>query len=226
MKKLLTLLIITTILACSDSESDLPFVSEQYRSCNERLLVCPESVGDYCLFGFKWGENNDFDATGVEAIGPQLSGGVVSYSFQEGDITVSNHRQENVPTLTFSDLPCEQELIRKALEEWSSVADLKFVEMPDNSESDIQVFVAEVSTGGNGFPNMTSSVCRELSGHMILSPSYTQDCDRFYLYVLHELGHVMGLGHSSGDNIMGAISTRHQGLQPGDIKGMQQIYGE
>ena len=57
-------------------------------------------------------------------------------------------------------------------------------------------------------------------------PDFTDDCQVFSAYVLHEIGHVLGLEHSLRENIMGSIRRSLVGLQEGDIEGIQKIYGE
>jgi len=179
------------------------------------------------LFGFKWGDGNDFSSTGNDVTGPQLAGGIVSYSFQETPTVVSNHRQIDVPTLSIDALPaCAKEIIRESFIDWANAANIQFEELSDDADSDIKIFVAPVTTCGNGFPNYPTSPCSEIAGHLILSPNFTTSCDIFRPYVLHELGHVLGLGHSSGDNVMGSISMNRDGIQEGDIAGIRQIYGE
>jgi len=79
-------------------------------------------------------------------------------------------------------------------------------------DSDIKIYVADITTRGNGFPNLTSSLCQQLTGHLILCPNFTIDCRIFHLYVLHKLGHVLGLGHASSESVMAAISGRFDGL--------------
>ena len=106
------------------------------------------------------------------------------------------------------------------------MANIQFEELPSDSDSDIKIFVADIISNGVGFTNFDVAPCIDLAGQITLDPGYTDDCELFYLYVLHELGHVLGLGHSSQDNIMGLISTTFDGLQEGDIEGLRQIYGE
>ena len=233
MKYIVYLLIIISTFSCSGSDDDngvlccsVPVEENPFEICNSSLPTC-DFEGEYCLFGFKWGEGNDFANTGLDAEGPKISGGTISFSFQELPNMVSNHRQLDFPTVSFDELPgCAKELIRESFEDYSRVADIQFEELAEDSEADIRIFVAPVSTCGNGFPNYSSQPCQELAGNIILSPNFTTDCNVFHSYFLHELGHTLGLGHSSTDNIMGSINTNLDGLKEGDIKGIQQIYGE
>ena len=215
------------IISCREKEEVSTPALPKFANCNNELSSCNDKIGGYCLFGFKWGEGNNFSAVGVDVEGPKMAGGKVTYSFQESPTTVSNHRQDDVPTVPFNNLPfCAKEKIRNAFIDWSSVANIEFEELSIDSESDIKIFVADISTRGNGFPNLTSTLCQQLAGHLILSPAYTSDCQIFYAYALHEIGHTLGLGHSDGENLMGSINTNLEGLKVGDIAGIRQIYGE
>ena len=206
--------LILLLVCCSEKQEDISFSSSKFEDCNELLYNCNNARGDYCLFGFKWGMGNNFLNVGVNVEGPKIKGGIVSFSFQESPNRVSNHSEVDVPTLSFDQLPAcgAKENIRRAFRDWSRVANIQFDELPEDSESDIKIFVAKVLTRGNGFPNFTSSLCQQLEGYVILSPDYTSDCQIFYAYVLHEIGHSLGLGHSSEDNLMGSIKTNLDGL--------------
>lgn len=221
MKKLILIIAAINLLGCTYSSEP-----NQFNLCTDALAHC-DLFGEYCLSGFKWGNQNEFENGGIEATGPQIAGGLVSYSFQESPTFVSNHLQLDVPTMSFDALlSCAKDNIRSAFEAWSGVANIQFEELTDDSNSDIKFYIAEVTTCGNGFPNYQFSPCNEISGQITLSPHVTQDCSVFEAYVLHEIGHALGLGHSSPDNIMGLISDQLGGIQEGDIKGIQQIYGE
>ena len=96
------------------------------------------------------------------------------------------------------------------------------------SDSNIKLYVADINTGGLGIPNINIFGCDDIAGHVIFSSNFTEDCDVFYLYALHEIGHALGLGHCSSRTIMGSAvrTSAFTGLQPGDIEGIKQIYGE
>lgn len=229
-KNLKYILLIAIITSCSKDNSSSE--GSEFAACFDLLYPC-DSTGDYCLFGFKWGEQNSFSNTGIDVEGPKSEGGIVTFSLQERQSFVSNHQEVDIPTESFSKLPdCAMETISRAFADWSSVANIKLEELPMDSNSDIKVFVANMKIGGFGSPNYTTTPCQQIAGHVIISPpdSLVNDgnysCNRFYAFMLHEIGHVLGLGHSSEENVMGDIYNNLNGLQEGDIKGIQQIYGE
>ena len=117
-------------------------------------------------------------------------------------------------------------MIRESFNDYSNVANIQFEELPEDSDSDIKIMVADVITCGNGMPNYSTLPCQELAGQITLDPNFTSDCILFRAYFLHELGHALGLGHSSRENLMGSITRNPSGLKEGDIKGIQEIYGE
>lgn len=228
MNDTLLLLLLVLGMSCSEKEEEPPAEQNQFAVCNERLLLCSGSLADvdYCLFGFKYGADNDFAIKGKNVIGPKKKGGTVTYSLQENLGFVNTHSELNVPTEPLGLLPrCARDDIDRALEAYASVADIDFEKLPPNSDSDIKFFAADIEQGGLGKPNFNEGVCQEISGHVILNPTFITDCDDFYLFVLHEIGHALGLGHASANTVMGTIRGGWDGLQAGDIEGIRQIYG-
>lgn len=220
------LMVVLPQLGCQQDEV------EGLQVCNQVLIDsgCGSLSGDYCLFGLKWGAGNNFEPTGANVAGPRLSGGLVTFSLQENAPEISNHQEQNLSTQSFTALPeCSKDSIRAAFQKWSSVADIQFQELPEDSDADIRIYVADVMSGGNGFPNYSDETCQVLSGQVILDPTISEarTCDRFYLYALHEIGHALGLGHAVAGNVMSPGSGRRgvNELQPGDIEGIRQIYG-
>ena len=214
-----------------DNEDPSPEnLSSQYNFCNSQLSKCTNGNGQYCLFGFKWGLDNEFPLAGYNAQGPQSSGGIVSYSFQEENGQINSHRQVALSSLSFQEiLPCAKLEIRKAMETWSGVCDIEFVEESENSHSDIRFYVADIVQGGIGYPNYPDDLCSELSGNVLIGLNVgINDCDFFHLFILHEVGHVLGLGHVETENIMSPrfSSFNLSGLQRGDSLGAIEIYGE
>ena len=226
----LSALFLLLLNGCSE---DIPIINESdaYSVCNSRLDACAGSrVGGYCLFGYKWGENQDFDETGIEATGPQTPGGTITFSFQGTGHLINTHRQTNVPSESWDEiLDCAQERIRQAVGEWEMVTNITFEELPANSESDIQFYVAAIFQSAVAFPNYLEEPCNILKGDVIFDAnSREKSCSGFYINALHEIGHVLGLGHVNSENIMVPDGSKFSmnGLQSGDIAGIQQIYGE
>ena len=214
------------ISSCKNDEEEL-----SYRYCDTLLSSCFGSgSGEFCTFGFKWGNNTTFPNAGLEKSGPATSGGTISFSFQDEGITFNTHSQTNVVSLSFDLITvCDTKAqIIRALQAWESVADITFVEAytANQSDSDIKFIVADIQQGGIGYPPYQDDLCSTIAGQVIFDIPTRNTCDKFYNLVLHEVGHVLGLGHVSSFNIMNPdLPENIIELQSGDIRGIQSIYG-
>jgi len=95
-------------------------------------VIAMNLLGSIVFSDLRGVPQNEFSSVGVNAEGPKIGGGLVSYSFQEAPTTVSNHRQIDVPTLSIQDLePCAKEQIRQVFDDWSNVANISFEELSD-----------------------------------------------------------------------------------------------
>ena len=227
------LIIICTISCDKEKENGVVVptnFSDDYAFCNQQLSSCVNGNGDYCLFGFKWGEDSAFTQTGYDAQGPASTGGIVTYSFQENNGLINTHRQINISSNSFSDiLSCAKLEIRNALSSWAEVADIEFEELPDNSVADIRFYTADIVQSGIGYPNYPDTLCNNLAGKVVIKSGLgINDCNIFYLFALHEIGHVLGLGHVNTPNVMNPDfrDFSFQELQTGDTAGIKEIYGE
>lgn len=224
---ILTLLLI----ACSDDEPGTGGLNEsdQFETCNKRLAACVNGDGQFCLFGYKWGQTPTTRNKGYDALGPQEPGGTVTYSFQESNGLVNTHSQINLPSHSFeSQIPCAQNEIRTAFEEWSAIANIHFEELQSNEDADIKIFVVESTQGGIGYPNYQEAPCDQLAGNMIIKRyNNLRDCDLYRAFALHEIGHILGLGHVSTTNIMSPrfSSEDIRSIRFGDSTGIVQLYG-
>ena len=112
-----------------------------------------------------------------------------------------------------------------AFTEWSSVAKINFREVILNENADIKIMIADIEQSSIGYPNYDQSPCSDIKGQIIFKRNeYT--CSTIYGAILHEIGHVLGLGHVNSQNVMHpSQSTTYSQLQSGDILGIQSIYG-
>ncbi len=226
-------LIFWVLISSCSNDDDSSNGLKDFAVCNDLLVdACLQPSSDYCLFGHKWGQEPSFSPAGAQVTGPQISGGTVTFSFQEANGTLNTHREVQVPSLSFSTLQeFAKEEIRLAFVAWAGVADIDFVEEADNSESDIRLYVANIVQTGVAFPNFQGGTCASLSGQFVINPSAGfQDRESFRRLVLHEIGHTLGLGHVASGNIMATNVSVADGFAPviqsGDSLGIIQIYGK
>jgi hypothetical protein len=223
LKSLLKLSLILLIISCEKKEEKL-----SYSVCNDILATnCDGSGnGEYCTFGFKWGDNNPFVDAGLEKPGPSIGVVNITYKFQDSGYVFNTHAERDVVSLSFDNvISCSKQKIKEAFSEWGSVAAISFVEDSVGSDPDIRIMIANIRQGGLGYPPFPNKPCDELSGMLVISPKSKFTCDLFYNLVLHEIGHILGLGHVKSNNVMNPDKYFPK-LQSGDIKGIQSIYGE
>lgn len=219
------------LLSCdSGEEREQGIESSQFSACNDMLSFCGQGSGQYCLFGFKWGGAHQFTPVGFDAEGPREAASNVTFSFQNGSDLLNTHRQLDVVTRPFDDVQaCARTQIRRALTDWAAAGGIDFTELPEDSDSDIRFFAADIIQSGIGYPNFEEGRCEAFSGNVIIRPnSRFNNCELFYKFMLHEIGHALGLGHVDTENIMnpeGQIEAL-DGLQAGDVEGIRALYGE
>lgn len=231
--QIISIIIILNLVACKDktAENGVMNESDKYAICNDILADsnCIGGTGNYCLFGYKWGDNNSFKSTGYDNTGPKVMGGIVTFSFQESNGLVNTHSQINLSSKSFAKLiDCAKPEVRRALNAWSDAANINFDEQTENSKSDIRFFVADIRQSGIGYPNFSENQCNLIGGNVIIQANVRFDkCGNFYGFILHEIGHVLGLGHVNSNNIMNPnLITNFNELQQGDKQGILEIYGE
>ncbi len=145
-----------------------------------------------------------------------------------------------------------QASIRQAVQKWESVSGLDFTEVadaPSRSEAaDIRIGFADMGSSGSGVlgyanyrytsgstqtfvPNATVRIA-DPSGMPLEARAdggfqYKGYAATLYQVALHEIGHTLGLGHSSDENSImhGSLSDAGKNLNGTDIAGIQKLYG-
>jgi len=187
--------------------------------CNDMLNACSGNANaPYCTFGFKFGDQNPFSPAGASVPGPQQKAIEISYKFQSAGLAFNTHSQDGIVSAEFSET--DKAGIRLQFAKWQAVANISFTEKSNSDKTDITIILATIEQGGIGYPAFVEEPCKQLSGFLILS---TRNGDKPKLS-LHEIGHVLGLGHVSSNNVMNP-NQLYDDLQMGDIAGVQSIYG-
>lgn len=132
-----------------------------------------------------------------------------------------------------------------AFDRWSEVTPLTFIETPSYSKADIKIgFFSRDHGDGEPFDGILGTLGHAFSppsGHLHLDGdenwvingeilrSAAEDAVDLESVVVHEIGHLLGLGHSSIENaiMFPSISSgiRRVELAGDDIEGIQALYG-
>jgi hypothetical protein len=212
-------------IACDNDDADKKETNE-YAVCNNILPCGNAGAVPYCTFGYKWGDGNPFSNAGENKPGPAIGPVEITYSFINAGYEFDTHSQQNLISKSFDELStCAKDTIRLALSRWEQVAAISFIENDNDPTSDIRFFLGEISQGGVAFPAFPDKPCFDLAGQVALNFSISNNCQRVYTLAIHEIGHVLGLGHVQSDNVMNPNKV-FINLQPGDVQGIQSIYGE
>ncbi|CAD5276902.1 MULTISPECIES: matrixin family metalloprotease [unclassified Imperialibacter] len=220
---LLTCFLLLFGVSCNNEDEE-----KSYRSCNGLLSNCAGSgEGAFCTFGFKWGSSNPFSTAGLEVNGPSEAGGEITYRFYEKGEVFNTHAQVDLLSASFDQITiCDpKDQIRQVLLAWESEANLSFREVSGSTSGDLRFIVAHIQQGGVGYPAFTDDLCGTLAGQVVIGLPTRNTCEGFRNLVLHEIGHTLGLGHVSTDNVMNPGIQDITELMPGDIEGIQSIYG-
>lgn len=209
---------ILLLTSCDQEES------RGYRICNNTLGCSGVETGEYCTFGYKWGVGNPFPDAGGNKPGPSIGPVEITFTFIPAGYVFNTHSQNNLVSRAYDGLPeCAMDTIRNALARWEAIAGITFVESSDQG-SNIKIIVGDITQAGVAFPPFPDKPCSDLAGQIAIkyNPDYT--CEKIYTLAIHEIGHALGLGHVQSNNVMNPQKVYHD-LQPGDIEGIQSIYG-
>jgi hypothetical protein len=124
------------------------------------------------------------------------------------------------------------EAIRSAFGAWANVSALSFTEMSGPAGADIELrwAIDEEEFGSRGgtlafafFPSFGGDVFFDDAERWSLYDGGGTD---LYVVAVHEIGHALGMDHSSDDTaVMYAFSGNSSNLGPDDIAGIQRLYG-
>ncbi|MEO0821280.1 MAG: DUF4214 domain-containing protein [Pseudomonadota bacterium] len=169
------------------------------------------------------------------------SGGVVTWSLAGGGLDLSTN---NFPGATVSTDPFElygidvAPFIAEAFDEWSSVADIDFVQVPDGggasgvgAEGQIRIFFGFFAGGAIGYaqipfgdaPASGDILIRAVSN--FFDPETGEPLDIFEFIVKHEIGHAINIPHIIAEEAVMSASGAIGPLRQPDIDAVQAIYG-
>lgn len=183
-------------------------------------------MAGYVLNEVKWGS-----AT------PGTGGGQVTWSFA----TLSSQITPGYFSDVISD-PVYQELIRHAFQAWEAVANIDLVEVSDSFSVDIRLAWDQIDGASGTVGEANSAFSPHAGGYSTFdqveirfdtAETWSTNPDlasaeaiNFYTTALHEIGHALGLGHSSDpDAIMYFATNATLALTADDIAGIGAIYG-
>ncbi|KAL5723776.1 hypothetical protein ACHQM5_007130 [Ranunculus cassubicifolius] len=144
-------------------------------------------------------------------------------------------------TVKVVDLHVLRPLISRAFAKWAAVSQFKFTEAKNGSDADMEIGFHRLDHGDNSPFNGTGGVLAHAYAPTIGEFHYNADeswstnpdpgMDEFDLesIAIHEIGHLLGLGHSEfPDAVMWgsyAPGARRRVLAQDDIQGIQTLYG-
>lgn len=155
------------------------------------------------------------------------AGSPVSWS-----IATTNYSADYIQFGSFITSTAAASIIQAAFNAWEAVANIDFVRTSDSSSVDIRLgyYYGDGPSGTLAVANYSysSGLLREAFISFDSRENWNlSTTGNFYLTALHEIGHTLGLGHSTvSPSIMSAfLNSSLSGLTADDIAGIQAIYG-
>lgn len=167
------------------------------------------------------------------------SGGTVRWSFADLDLTSQlSSLFSGYPTISTPLSSWERDDIRKAVNVWESVCDIDFVEVYDSATANLRFgksyldgsgkILAEAYTwmSGSGNASLKEALVAFDTGDQASVTDALSTPQGFLSTAIHEIGHTIGLDHSSNSSaIMYPYYSGATVLASDDINGAQAVYG-
>jgi Ca2+-binding RTX toxin-like protein len=148
----------------------------------------------------------------------------LTWSFADTDLTsILGANQPNYPNLSTISNGDDRTVVRSAFALWDLLTGVDFVEVSDSAASNVRIGAGLID--GNGGAAGLATWWLSPSGDTSLAAITIEDASvGLYGLALHEVGHVIGLDHSTDPNDLMAPVYVAQGLTPNDIIAARSMY--
>ena len=177
----------------------------------------------FTLLGDKWGAS----------AGLETAGGIIRWSFADLAIEAAlEARYGDYPELAYSLDANTRGLTRTAFQTWDVVGNFTFQETADSTTAHIRIGQNEID-GVGGILGLTSTydlLEDNRFDHAVVQLDVNDVAlmtdGEFLSLIIHEVGHTIGLGHSSNTAaVMYGFENGRTNLAADDVAGIQALYG-